>query len=158
MTETLKEEFQSLDQVGAVFLDIDQKFMQADFTDALTEFRGDLEQDESQNWTGRHSPVGTAWPKLAASTIARKGHDQPLVLTGALRESMTDHTSQHHIGDVSHRGLIFGTDLPYAGVHQDGASLIPQREFAGMDEDLLDKAVNRIVDSLVDQLKYTTQG
>ncbi|MFO0919444.1 MAG: hypothetical protein U0872_14185 [Planctomycetaceae bacterium] len=158
MTETLKEEFRDLDQVGAVFLDIDQKFKNADFTKPLEEFRVDLEHAENDNWDGRHSPVKTQWPKLAAATIKRKGHDQPLVLTGALRASMTDHNAAFHVGGVTHRGLVFGTSIPYAESHQDGTSLIPQREFAGMDEPLLQQAIDSLVDSLVDQLKYTTRG
>lgn len=158
MTEVLLEEYRDLDSVGAVFLDIEQKYLNADFTEPLTDFRGDLEQSEADNWSGRHSPVKTAWPKLAASTIKRKGHDQPLVLTGALMAAMTDHNSPDHVGEVTHRGLTFGTDLPYAPFHQDGTNRIPQREFAGMDEPLLDRAIDGLVESLIDQLKYTTKG
>lgn len=154
----LKEEFNRPSEIGGVFVDIDQKFRNADFSVPLTDFVDTLEETHQQHWAGRHSPGGSSWPPLAASTIARKGHDQPLVLTSALVNAMTNRNAPGHVGEVMSRGLTYGTDIEYAGFHQDGTSRIPQREFAGMSDETVDKLASKIADALVEKLKYTIRG
>jgi phage gpG-like protein len=63
------------------------------------------------------------WPPLAASTLAKKGADTPLLETGELRDSIS-----HEVED--HRALIGSTDK--VAVYQEfGTSRIPPRSFLG---------------------------
>lgn len=70
------------------------------------------------------------WPALAASTLAQKAAHgfplDPLVRTRALRDSLTD----PNIGgkDRGPQRFVWGTDVPYAGFHQDGTDKMPQRK------------------------------
>lgn len=154
----LKEEIGKLSELGGVLLDIDQKFRNAEFQSELTGFQTVLEETHKEHWAGRHTPSGSSWPPLAASTIARKGHDKPLILTSALVNAMTDRNAPGHVGEVQPRYMTYGTDIEYAGIHQDGTNRIPQREFAGMRDETVDKLADRIADALVEKLKYTVRG
>jgi phage gpG-like protein len=63
---------------------------------------------------------GGSWKRLAPSTIERKGHDTILVDTGALKASVTEAGAPFQILDFDKEGLNFGTDRPWAFVHQYG--------------------------------------
>lgn len=65
------------------------------------------------------------WPKLAQSTIDRKGFERPLFETGALRDSIT------HNVDADGREAAVGTDIEYAKYQEFGTSKIPARPFLG---------------------------
>jgi HK97 gp10 family phage protein len=65
------------------------------------------------------------WPKLAQSTIDRKGFERPLYETGALRDSI-----EHNV-DAGARDAYVGTDDPVAKYHEFGTSKIPARPFLG---------------------------
>lgn len=158
MSDPLVEELPSLDALGGIFLDIDQKFQHADYTETLTGFIPQIEQEERAAFGLQRSPGGEQWPALAASTIKRKGHGRILYESGDLMASMIDRNDPHHAGEVLPRGLTFGTDLEYAPIHQFGSSRIPQREFAGMSEEAVDRLVNRVADDTVEKLKYTIKG
>ena len=69
------------------------------------------------------------WPELAPSTIAAKGHDRILYLTGELQESLTGGNG-HSVRVVEPQTMAFGTTVPYAGVHQHGSEdgHIPMRK------------------------------
>lgn len=154
----LAEELNSAAELGGILLDVDQKFQHCDYKPALNEFVGVLEREHAANWDGRHSPAGEPWAPLSEYTIQKKGHDKPLVLSGALREAMANRNGQGHIGEVFDHGLTYGTDIEYAAFHQDGTSRIPQREFAGMSEAVLNDFVDTVADHVVESLKYTIRG
>lgn len=61
------------------------------------------------------------WKPLAASTLARKSADTPLLETGEMRESI-EHTVLGHTAYV-------GTDDEKAAFHEFGTSKIPARPF-----------------------------
>jgi phage gpG-like protein len=70
------------------------------------------------------SALGTyryGWEPLAASTLARKSEDTPLLETGQLRDSIGIKLS-HDRGEV-------GTNDPYAEFHEHGSSHEPPRSF-----------------------------
>lgn len=154
----IREELSDLKQLGGIFLDIDQKLERLDFTEPLTDFVGVLEDQESSAWDSRMSPAGEAWPPLSEYTIRKKGHDRPLILTGALRAAMTDRHAPGHVGEVQPTLMTFGTDIDYAGFHEYGTQRIPQREFASISEENLNKLVNAITDHVVASLQYTIRG
>lgn len=70
-----------------------------------------------------------AWPGLAASTLAQKAAhgypSDPLVRTGDLRASLVN---PGMAAETSGDTLIYGTDVDYAGYHQDGTSKMPARK------------------------------
>lgn len=158
MTSTLTEEIGSFKELGGILLDIQQKFDHADFSDTMTGFIPQLEQEQRAAFALERSPGGEQWPPLAASTIARKGHARKLYESGALMAAMIDHTAAHHVGEVFPFGLTYGTDLEYAGFQNFGTQRIPQREFAGMSEETADLLAGRVADDLVEKLKYTVHG
>jgi HK97 gp10 family phage protein len=65
------------------------------------------------------------WPRLAQSTIDRKGFERPLYETGALRDSIT------HNVDSNGKEAAVGTDLDYAKYLEFGTSKMPARPFLG---------------------------
>ena len=70
-----------------------------------------------------------SWPPLAETTLAQKeAHgwpSDPLVRTGDLKESLVDPGRAADSGPLH---MNYGTDVPYAGFHQDGTSRMPQRQ------------------------------
>ena len=70
-----------------------------------------------------------AWPPLADSTLRQKAAagypPDPLVRTGDLRDSLVD-PNRGALAE-SPQEMTYGTDVPYAGYHQDGTSRMPQR-------------------------------
>lgn len=71
-----------------------------------------------------------AWPELAASTLAQKAAHgfplDPLIRTGALRDSLTDPGTAG--ADRGPKHFVWGTDIEYAQYHQDGTEKMPQRK------------------------------
>lgn len=73
------------------------------------------------------------WPELNpdyASYKRRKlGHDDMLVFSGDLRDSLCTETgNQHSVREMGEKEMAFGTTRPWAKVHQDGDGSHPQRE------------------------------
>jgi phage gpG-like protein len=60
---------------------------------------------------------GRRWQPLAASTIARKGHDEILVDSGALRDSFM-YGDENHIFLATDDFLHWGSDVEYGAFHQ----------------------------------------
>jgi phage gpG-like protein len=84
------------------------------------------------------------WPPLAPATIERKarlgyprlnrrglipqrlvqrgnfGPSNILMMTGALLSSWSDEQDPHHVEELEPRSVSIGSDLDYAGVHQNG--------------------------------------
>ena len=158
MTAPLVEEIHSIEALGGILLDIDQKFQHADFTDTFNQFIPQIEQEERAAFAGEKTPGGEEWQPLAPFTNKKKGHARRLYESGALMAAMIDHAMPHHIGEITDRWMTYGTDLEYAGFHQDGTDRIPQREFAGLSEETVDRLAGRVADDLVEKLKYTVRG
>ena len=71
------------------------------------------------------------WQKLAASTIAAKGHDRPLILTGKLRGAMTRNKAAGALRLFTKKEFRWGVDdaeVPYAKWHQTGTKRLPVRK------------------------------
>lgn len=96
---------------------------------AITDYLQRIEQVQFQS-EGKFSG---GWYPLAPSTVAAKGHDRILYLTGRLWESLTGGNGDS-IRVIEEDFMAFGTTVPYAGVHQHGTlrqgvgdGSIPQR-------------------------------
>ena len=149
----VQEVVDSFEGFKAILADVGASDLKVDYTSPLTDFIPKVQASHESNFDGRHSPEGETWPALAASTIARKGHDIPLVEFMRLKPSILELSHPDHVGGVSHRGFLFGTSVEYAGYHQYGAGKIPQREFVGMPVALVDELVDVVADHEVESLK-----
>lgn len=66
------------------------------------------------------------WPRLAESTIRRKGNARVLRDTDALYRALTGETGES-VAITKADGLDFGTTLFYAHLHQTGTGRMPRR-------------------------------
>lgn len=68
------------------------------------------------------------WPPLAASTVAKKGHNRILVETEALKDSLTEQGDGAHFEIFQRNELIYGSSDPKAALHKAGTSKMPKRD------------------------------
>ena len=98
------------------------------------------------------APDGSKW--LPLKNPRPPGHDQdnkPLIDTGKLIDSVTvDH--EEHVEGVSNEGLTLGSYVEYAGIHQKGAGIIPQRKFLGFNKKVKDTATKKVADDVIEQI------
>jgi phage gpG-like protein len=140
-------------ELRIVFAQIEEAFNHADFEkDFREEIFPAIENAEKRFFADERDPTGEKWKPLAQATVKRKGHDTILVETGRLKNSLTTPDGDS-IREALGRSANFGTFVEYAGFHQEGAG-VPQREHTGLDEPTLDKIVDTIADSLVQQIRH----
>jgi len=140
--------------LGGIFQEIENAYNAADYEETLSGFLPDLVASHAGHFSERRDSSGSIWPPLAAATIARKGHDVPLVETNRLKESVLSLNHPDHVGGVTHRGLLFGTEVEYGMFHQEGTKRIPQRAFVGLESPLLEKIVSGVADHVVESMKF----
>jgi len=150
----LLEGIQDINFLGSIFADTERRFTEADYRPAMEDTEEFLRETHDQHFTNRADPLGNQWPPLAASTVARKGHDRPLIETGEMRQSILEPDHPSHIGEILERGMSFGTDDWKAAFHQYGTRRIPQREFVGMNEQEATQITERTADEVVAALVY----
>ncbi len=136
-----------LQYLGGVFLGVENQFRDADYTDVMQGFMPVLEAGEAQIFTTGTDPGGNPLKPNAPSTVKRKGHGIILVDESRLSESLMSETGDS-IREASHRGLIFGTSVPYSAFNAD-------RPHVGMSEETLEKLLNTVADATVEKLKAT---
>lgn len=122
--------------------------------DAMQATLGEVKADLAQGFSSSKSPEGVAWAPLKHPRP--KGHNQdnkPLIDTGKLQSSVL-YQGADHIEGVSGQGLVIGTEVEYAGVHQYGSTKknIPQRKFMGFSEKILDTSTELTADSVINQI------
>lgn len=139
--------------LGVVFQELENAFRGADYQPTLDKLVAGIVADHAGFFERRSDPTGDGWKPLAPVTVRKKGHDQPLVETNAMRTSLLQPGHPDHIGETSHRGLVFGTNDEKAAIHQHGARRIPARPFVGWTDERIDVATNAVADHLVEALK-----
>lgn len=93
----------------------------------------DLFKVEAAIFASQGRRGGGSWAKLKEDTIRRKGSTE--ILKGThdelLFKSLTEPEAEFQILHVDRTGIEFGTDRPFAAVHQTGSSKrnIPRRPF-----------------------------
>lgn len=95
--------------------------------------------------TGKSSPDGTPWQRLAPATLRQKGGDI-LIDTGQLHASI----AYEVIGDT----LFIGTSKTYGAYHQFGTTKTPARPFLGLsaqDETLIQNRLNEWLSELMER-------
>ena len=141
-----------IEQFGRILLEVEADFREIDFEPTMKKMLPVLEAGEASAFANESTPGGAAWKPLAPATVARKGHSKILIETGRLKKSLTGGGGDA-VRATSHRGLVFGTSVPYAAYHQSGTTRIPQREHTGMSEATLNQIVNAVADAAVEALK-----
>lgn len=151
----IKESIDSIDEIGGIMLDVENRALYGDLRETLDSFQGTLAEQHAEMFSGEHDSNGVPWEPLRPSTVARKGHSQILFESGDLQASLVDLGGPGHIGETNDRWMTFGTDVPYATFHQEGTSKFPARPPVGVSEENVDKLVNSIADATVENMKYT---
>ncbi|MBS0207145.1 MAG: hypothetical protein JSS49_30080 [Planctomycetes bacterium] len=150
---TRREEIDGLDSFVTIMSEIGSAHHRMDYADVLTGFLPKVQESHQSNFDGRHSPDGSAWPALSKTTVAKKGHDVPLVEFLRLKPSVLELAHPDHVGGVSSRGFLFGTSVEYGFFNNFGTAKIPQREFIGLPVPLVDDLAGVVADHEVDGLK-----
>jgi len=109
-----------------------------------------LEEKHYGYFRNESSPTGEEWAPLSEVTIKRKGHNRRLYETGDLIDSVMDSSAEHAIRNTDSFTLEFGTNRPWAAIHQEGSAdgRIPQREFLGLDDQSLEEVQEIMADAL----------
>jgi len=136
-----------------IYDDIALNFREAEYKSELSDFEDELYELHADSFALERDPNLSAWPPLAAATIARKGHDEILFESGRLRTSLTTKGGPGHTGEIFDRGLSFGTDVPYSIFHQQGTRNMPQRAHVGMSPKLVEDLTETITKSAVNKLR-----
>ena len=114
MADVIQEIIFTEAEFQGVYDDVASNFRDASYRDELDDFNDAIYESHADRFGLENDPNLSAWPPLAAATIARKGHDTILVDTGRLRRSLTTKGHTDHTGEIADRGLTFGTDVPYS--------------------------------------------
>ena len=152
MATASKHQYDDVRFLGGLFVELEQIWQNADYQPLLAEEIPRLEKSHEAVFQNEKSPGGEAWKELSPVTIARKGHDVILHLTGALGTSLFGQTGDS-IRDVGDRHLTFGTSDFKSIFHTEGTSRMPAREHVGVNDEQVDGMVERVADFTVELLK-----
>lgn len=101
---------------------------------------------------------GVSWPPHAPATVAKYGPHPLLILSGRMLESLSQKSADGNISRVEDREAEFGTDVTtiggffYPGIHNDGGTRIPQREFFFVGADAEEKCGEILSDWIEENL------
>lgn len=151
----IKESLGSIDELGGILLDVENRALYSDVRDTLDQFQQTLADQHAGMFSGQYDSNLVPWEALRPSTIAKKGHDRILFESGDLMASLMNLGGPGHIGETNERWMTFGTEVPYATFHQEGTSKFPARPPVGVTEENVDKLVNSVADATVENMKYT---
>lgn len=110
-----------------------------------------LQEMEQGFFASSSGPDGSPWAPNRPYTQQKKGHGIILRETFELENSLTK-TSATSIRNIQPTSLDFGTNRPWAWIHQEGAGKIPQRMFIGMTEDSLTDVLDVVADAAVQMM------
>ncbi len=141
------------DQLDALFHDLEVTWRRIDYEPVIIAALELIADGERAAFDAGTSPGGESWAANAPSTIRRKVHGIVLFESGALERSLVTVGGPDNIHETSHRGLLYGTEVPYSLFNQEGTSRIPARKHVGMNAQLLDAIVEEVADFAVENLK-----
>lgn len=97
----------------------------------LAEISANIFEIEGQIFASGGRRGGGSWAQLKPETIKRKGSTEILVDYSYLKDSVTIPGAPFQILEIGNESLVFGTDRPYAFVHQHGSvkAHVPARPF-----------------------------
>jgi phage gpG-like protein len=161
-----------MDQWPAYLDGIRREVEQMTFQAALGDIRDDLERQYQGEFSTESGPDGTPWDPWHFRRPDAPANHPTLTVSGNLSASLQGGSG--NIEEIGERTLTHGTNLRYAGIHQDGATFrtgiplisrgggylpvgtkitIPPRPFVGFAEDTIDKACEHVADHVVKTLK-----
>jgi phage gpG-like protein len=89
-----------------------------------------------QSFDGAHDPDGRPWAPLQRPRRRGRSGEKPLRDTGLLMASLTAGSgAAGHVERLSPHELVWGTNIEYAGFHQDGTRHVPARPFLGINNE-----------------------
>jgi len=109
---------------------------------------GILQEMERGYFASSAGPDGQPWAPNRPRTVQKKGHGIILRETWELQNSLTG-TNDKSIREIQPTMLEFGTNRPWAWLHQEGGRKVPQRQFIGMNDAAIDDVVNVVADAAV---------
>lgn len=136
------------EDVAALHLD-EMARRSLDLRPAFNEIRRELLAGNRRQFESRGAYFGSSWAPLAESTAARKGSTEPLVASGALRDSLIGGRGRKTSVDRS--GVSVGTSVWYAHFAHTGTSSEPTRELVGIAPGEVESAKRTIS-------RYVTEG
>lgn len=154
----MPEEIPIEDFHETVLVTMIEDFKATNFAEAFDQIADVMAEKTRENFLNESSPSGRRWPELSPATVARKGHDQILVDSTALRKSVVMRNAPGHVEQIGKDKIVYGTDVNYAVFHQEGTSRMPQREFLGVDDKNVDNMADIVADHLVETLKRGGKG
>jgi phage gpG-like protein len=149
----------SLEDLQELYDGVAEDFNKLDYTEWMKAELVKLADWEQSLFDTATAPDGAAWPPLAPSTIKRKGHATILVDTTRLRRSLTFKGTASNDEAVREANqtdtaayLAFGSLVPYGPSHDESVGNRPARRHVGINEQYLDKMVERVADYTVKEL------
>ena len=118
----------------------------ADPEPVLEESRTILAENERAVFDSGGATIGEAWAALNEATIADKGSDRVLVMTGRLRAALSNPENVHV---TTSSAELNAEGVPYAHFHITGTSNMPARPFLGISiaaQRELTKLMSRYID------------
>ncbi|TXH46199.1 MAG: hypothetical protein E6Q97_30085 [Desulfurellales bacterium] len=117
------------------------------------EWQSTIEEIQRQHgeYFDRQAGPDGAWAPLSPLTVAKKGHNKILYEQSILQDSLQHSGAMHSIREPNPTELVYGTDRPWAWVHQEGAGL-PQRQHVGLTEEGTDAVAETVADAVVQML------
>jgi phage gpG-like protein len=102
----------------------------------------DMLSVEERIFHGKGRRGGGSWKRLDDGTVRKKGTSEIFYTKGAYPEysqpgfgndtlvrSLTVMGARFQVKEVTNEGIVFGTDRPYAKLHQEGSKKHPARPF-----------------------------
>ena len=140
------------EQLDGLYHDLESLVYNTDYSEALSDFQHIIAEGEAESFATETASNGEAWSLLAESTIRRKGHDQILVESFALLNSLVGVGNEGNISEVDSHGSIYGTSVPYAIFHDQGTSRMPARPPVGVSEDRVDQLAEMVAQRTIEAI------
>jgi phage gpG-like protein len=125
-----------------------------DYAPIFESLLGTFHEGIERNFDNRQAPYGT-WPPHSPMTIAIHGPHPLLILTGAMKRSVTQRGSEGRIEDIMRNQATIGTSFFYAPYQQFGTSgphPIPARPFLWLEGSYVDRLHEQFTDAVTARL------
>lgn len=168
-----REQFSQNDIVG-MFIDMERRWQDADYSQFFKRLTRKLEETHKGHFQNSADPAGNPWPSWYFRRWNTPLDHKTLDVSSRLRKSLLYGYSDHY-QDITDRYLVWGSTVPYAGIHQFGASFtlgitlfgrggevkpagthitIPARPFVGIKASDFEQLIDAVIDQTIEFLKY----
>ncbi len=144
----------TIERIGDSLDELMAQLQSFDFAPVWTALLEPVHEGFASNFDQTRAPYGT-WPPHSPMTIALHGPHPLLILTGAMKRSVTQSGSEGRIEDIMRNEAIIGTSLFYAPYQQFGTSgphPIPARPFLWLEGSYVDQVHERFADEVASRL------